>query len=171
MKQRLALLLLTIGLGMGLALLLLPRLRVRGDDTRPETAPVAAASAIPSPTPPEAQPPELHPVVAPRREEVVREARENPHATPESLRALARLVAERSEQIQGSLPRARRLFVELSRCALASPEQTVPSAQAYCLSRAQGLSQAFPALGPEYDALIRRTAPQISRLMDAGERL
>ncbi len=106
---------------------------------------------------------------APTQDGVRKEVRDNPHVTPPSLVAFARMLGPLMEKGLGDPASAQTLAKELQACAW--NEKLAASARALCLSNTERLAEAHPGLTDEAEETRERSPADVVRLAEASRGL
>lgn len=99
----------------------------------------------------------------PKLDDVRNEAADDPHSTPASLIAFAAELGERLTEALVSESSASTYLRELSECAAATDQDTLPSAQALCLMHAKLVVRKFPALSETLVLIEKHSNPEALR--------
>lgn len=146
--------------------------RLRGGETTP-SSPTTDESVAPQSNAPALSDPQDDPNLlagsAPDPRQVLEEARENPHQTPQSLIDFAHQLAGPMERAQKSEKDALPVFAQMETCATDQVGLQPIQARVVCLANAARLAELYPApLAARYQALARANPALASILETTG---
>lgn len=110
-------------------------------------------------------------VSLPTQEEVVADARANPHGTPESLKAMVDIFASVMEEADRSPVELQKAFRKFELCAEDRDMSYVTSLKATCFLNAKRLAEKDPGLSGDVAHLRDQLDPSTKRLIDSLETL